>query len=511
MNQRKAAGTVYLVGAGPGDPELITQRGARLLAKADCVIYDRLVDPKILEGTKTGCERIYVGKGSDEGGRSQFRICRLICEKARRYSTVVRLKGGDPSLFGRITEELEALSKAGIPFEIVPGVSSVWAAAAAAGIPLTDRRYSSSVTVVTGQEASGKRPSVRWENLSRGADTLVVLMGRSVLPQIVRRLRASGRSGSTPVALIRWVSTPRQQVLVSTLGRIERDLDRRPQFGPPVVTIIGQVVRRRRQFRPQPLKGKRVLVTRPSGDTADLSHRLEELGATCVKLPTIAIRPRAVPKTEAQELLGRLPRYHWILFTSHHGVEGLQRIARRSKRSLRRLVRAKICAIGPRTAESVRAAGLKVDLVPANFSTAGIREAFGRIPVRGRRVLIPRSNLGVRDLLAQQLRRSGACVDEPILYETVALRIPSAKVKQALRRLDVATFTSASTVTGFLEAISEANVSLRRALNGAVVAAIGPATAQALRAGGIRRFYLPKEGWTVDGLVQAVVEGVANA
>lgn len=509
MKGDRRIGRVYFVGAGPGDPGLITLRGAALLRKADCVIYDRLVEPRILERIRRSCRRIYVGKRSDEGGESQRRINRLLVREARRHRIVVRLKGGDPTVFGRISEEMEALSKAEVPFEIVPGVSSVWAAAAAAGFPLTDRRISSSVAIVTGQEAAGKRPSVRWRALARGADTLVILMGRAALPKIVREIQAAGRPGSTPIALIRWAATPRQELLVSTLGRIEEELKLRPKFGPPVVTIIGEVVR-------LPLEGKRILITRPEADSAGLAARLKNLGAACVSLPTIAVRPRKLSRAEAKALLDRLPRYDWVLFTSHHGVEALERLARTSS-SRRRgsippfggmTIRAKICAIGPRTAEAVRAAGLKADLLPAAFSTEGIGKAFRRIPVRSRKILIPRSNLGVRDALARQLRRQGAKVDEVVLYETVNPKIPPKRLKTALRRLDAATFTSASTVKGFFQALAQARIPGRSALNGAAVAAIGPATAKQLRAAGVRKIHLPDGAWTVEGLVQAVVAAV---
>ena len=479
------------------------------MKKADCVIYDRLADPKFLRWTKRSCERIYVGKKSDEGGQSQAQINRLLIQKGRQHRIVVRLKGGDPTVFGRISEELESLSEAKISFKIIPGVSSVWAAAAAAGIPLTDRKVSSSVAIVTGQVATGKRISVRWRELARGVDTLVILMGRSALPKIIKKLRAAGRRRMTPIALIRWASTPEQEILVSTLGQIEEELKFHPEFGPPVVTIVGEVVRRRKEWGSKPLKGRRILVTRPEIDAAGLAQRLKNLGATCVSLPTIAVRPKRLAPSEAKGLLDRLPRYDWILFTSHHGVEALEGLCRRWKVNLRGRIRGRIGVIGPRTAEAVRAAGLKTDLLPSEFSTAGIRQAFRRIPVRSRRILIPRSNLGMRDPLAQELRRKKAWVEEVVLYETVHLKIPPSQLKKALYHLDAVTFTSASTVKGFFKALAEAKVPVRLALNGAAVAAIGPATGQALKAAGIRRFYLPEGAWTVEGLLQAVVKAVA--
>ncbi|MBI3333761.1 MAG: uroporphyrinogen-III C-methyltransferase [Candidatus Omnitrophica bacterium] len=492
-------GTVYFVGAGPWDPGLITRKGAWLLSRAGCVVYDRLVNPELLKLAPSRCEKIYAGKGPDQRGGAQSAINRLLLKKSRRYETVVRLKGGDPTLFGRIGEEIEALDQEKIPFEVVPGVSSAWAAAAAVGIPLTDRRVSSSVAIVTGREASGKRPSVRWEALARGADTLVILMGRSSLLKTGKRLLKAGRSEKTPVALVRWAWSPQQELLVTSLGRLEETLKARTDFGPPVVVIVGQGVR----FA---LKGKKVLVTRPSSDSEELSGKLEALGATCVELPTIEIRPREISRKEAEAIITQLPRCHWVIFTSHHGVESLERVVRRSGKKLSRLIRGRICAIGPRTARAAREAGLPVALLPEEFSTAGLREAFRKIPVKGRRVLIPRSNLGARDGLSRMLKARGAGVEEPVMYETVLPEIPPRRVKQALQGLDCATFTSASTVRGFLKAARGAKVPLRKAVNGAKVVAIGPATAEALQEGGITDFYLPRDSWTVDSLVSTVAE-----
>lgn len=497
-------GKVYLVGAGPGDPELITQRGAALLRKADCLLYDRLIPKKLLQLAKPGCEKIDVGKLPDEGGRSQKTINRLLAAKARRHRMVVRLKGGDPMLFGRASEELGILSRARIPFEIVPGVSSVWAAAAAAGIPLTDRRYSSSVALVTGQEASGKKSRVDWKKLSRSVDTLVILMGRSALPAIARKLMASGKSASTPVALIRWATTPQEEILVGTLGTIDERLRAKPHFGPPVVAIVGEVVKRRLEFHAAPLSGKRVLITRPISDSRSLASRLMALGATCVKLPTIAIRPRKLSREESLELLKKLPAYDWILFASHHGVDTLAALAQRLKKPLPRIVRARICAIGPRTAISVKENGLKVDLVPQEFSTRGIRKAFRSISLSRKRILIPRSNLGMRDALSRELRRRGAQVDEVTLYETVELSPSPKKIREALKGLDAVTFTSASTVRSFVKALKRAGRRPAEAFNGTAIVAIGPQTGQALQESGISKFFLPKESWTVDGLIQAV-------
>ena len=509
----RTVGKVFLVGAGPGDPELITRRGAALMRRADCVVYDRLVSPKLVELTKVRCERIYAGKEPDEGGRSQNRINRLMVERAHRGETVVRLKGGDPMLFGRISEEMEALHAAGVPFEIVPGVSSPWAAAATLGIPLTDRRVSSSVAFVTGHEAAGKTPSVRWEQLARGVDTLVILMGSTALPKIVRRLRVV-RPDSTPVAVVRWASTSGQGLWVSTLRQIEQDLKKQPGFGPPAIVIVGEVVRLVQAVAPvgaRPLEGKKVLITRPASDSGGLLQRLRELGATCRALPTIEIRPRRITAREAKELLERLPGYDWVLFNSHHGVEMLDQLARRGGRPLRRLILGKVCTIGPRTEEAVRIVGLKADLVPTDFSIEGVRKAFERMALRGKRILIPRSNLAMGDPLAQGLRKRGARVDEMAVYKTVFVKIPAGQLKKALRDVDAVTFTSASTVRSFLQSVKGTGVSLHRVLNGAAVAAIGPATAKALKQAGVRQFHLPDGSWTIDGLVAAIVSAIRPA
>ena len=502
MSGRKT-GTVYLVGAGPWDPELITRKGAALLARAGCVIYDRLVNPELLALTRPGCEKIYAGKTADEKGDGQRKINRLLVRQAGKHRIVVRLKGGDPALFGRMSEEIETLKQAGVAHETVPGVSSAWAAATAAGIPLTDRRFSSSVVFVTGHRAAGRREIMKKE-LARGADTLVILMGRAALSRITRRLRAAGRPASTPIALVRWASGPEQETLIGTIGEVGRMLKHRPDFGPPVVAIVGEVVRLA-SGAAKPLSGKSVLVTRPAADHTGLAQRLEKLGAECRLLPTIVVRPARIGKAETESLLRKLPGYDGLLFNSHHGVEALERLASRAGKKLSGLVRGKICAIGPRTAAAVRAAGLKTDWIPKDFSIDGVRAAFDRIPVRGRKIFIPRSDLAIGDELVGSLRARGARVEEAALYETVPVRIPPARVRRALAHLDAATFTSASTARGFLSAVRAAGLPLREALNGTAVVAIGPATARELKKGGVRRVYLPRGRWTVEGLAEAVV------
>ncbi len=499
---KQTRGTVYLVGAGPGDPELITRKGAALLRRADCVIYDRLLNRALLKLVKKSCETIYAGKGPAAQGAGQARINRLLIKKAGQVRCVVRLKGGDPTLFGRITEEMEALREAGVPYEIIPGVSSPWAAAAAVGIPLTDRQTSSSVAFVTGHQAAWKRPSVQWNALAKGADTVVVLMGRAVLSDIVRRLIRAGRPAKTPIALIRWASMPEQEILISTLGTIEAELKNRPEFSSPVIAIIGEVVSLAGRFG---RKKKKVLITRDSGDQHGLKERLIAAGMEPVLLPTVMIRPLRKSRTEILEFAQTLPDYDWILFNSHYGVETLDRLMRRAGKRLPRLVRGKVAAIGPRTLASVKAAGLKANLVPSESSTAGLQNALKKFSLKGKRILIPRSNLGAGDSFAKWLRRQEARLTEWIVYETIETAVAPAALKKALNGLDAATFTSASTARGFVRALKAAKLSPAQATDGIAMIAIGPATADALRRGGIKKVRLPKKReWTLDGLMKAI-------
>lgn len=491
---------VYLVGAGPSDPKLITERGRELLSRADCVIYDRLVNRALLKKVRASCETIYAGKSADSWGRTQRRINRLLIDRGNRQAVVVRLKGGDPALFGRMSEEIEVLERAGVPYEVVPGVSSVWAAATAAGIPLTDRRFSSSVAFVTGHRAAGtgRSASVRWKELSRGVDTLVILMGRAALSRIVRRLETAGRPATTPVALIRWASDPRQELLVSTLGKVGQELQHRPEFGPPVVMIVGEVVKARHAG--SPLSGRKILITRAASDSAQMIRQFREKGARCVHLPMIRIRALRLKAQEKQRLVRELRRADWVLFNSHHAVE--------SVKPLRGNIRGKICAIGPRTESALRKRGLTPDLVPGESSGAGVVRAFSKIPVRGRRVLIPRSNLGIGQEPAAAFRRRGADVQEIAVYETAAVSIPAARLRWALSRADAVTFTSASTARSFLDSLKRAHLPLKKAINGTPVVAIGPSTARELERGGVRRVWTPRESGSLAGLVEAVEQAI---
>ncbi|MBI4313824.1 MAG: uroporphyrinogen-III C-methyltransferase [Candidatus Omnitrophica bacterium] len=504
-------GTVYLIGAGPGGPDLLTLRGAQLLAQTDCVIYDRLVDARIVEMAAVGSERIDVGKNPGEKGKTQPDINALLVKKARQYKSVVRLKGGDPLLFGRIAEEMTTLRRAGISYEIVPGISSVQAASAYAGIPLTERTVSSSLAIVTGQESAGKKDnSLQWRALAKAADTLVVLMGRERLPFIVQELRKGGRAASTPVALVRWAARPEQSVLVATLETVDSVLAKHPAFTSPMVMMIGEVVRLREDFqwwkRP-PLAGQRIVVTRAESDSSDLANRLQALGASCVEIPAIAVTPRRLKANAEAALAQQLSTYDWVIFTSAHGVKALTALLARQGKDARAFGPAKVCAIGPKTAATLEQIGITADLIPSNFSKQGVSAAFRKIALRGAKILIPRSSLAVGDSFSQDLRGKGAVVSEIPLYDTTLPQISKAALRQRLgdEAIDLVTFTSSSTVKNFIHLLEQAGFDPRQILNGARVAAIGPQTAAAAKEAGLAVHVTPRKSWTVDGLIQAIV------
>ncbi|HWP34573.1 MAG TPA: uroporphyrinogen-III C-methyltransferase, partial [Thermodesulfobacteriota bacterium] len=375
-----APGTVYLIGAGPGDPGLLTLRGAECLARADVVVYDYLASPLLLRHAREDAERVYVGKRGGGERTEQAAITALLIERARAGRTVARLKGGDPFIFGRGGEEAEALAAAGIPFEIVPGVTSAIAAPAYAGIPLTHRELASSVAFVTGHEDPAKAaPAVDWARLATGADTLVLLMGVRTLPDVVARLLAHGRPPATPVAVIRWGTTPEQETVVGTLADIVARVEARG-LAPPALAVVGEVVRLRERlawFEAKPLFGRRIVVTRAREQASELARTLRELGALPIECPTIALEP---PESWAalDAALDRLGEYDWVVFTSASGVRFFLERLRTRGRDVRALGRARICAIGPATAEAVAALGLAVDAVPAEYVAEGVVEALER-------------------------------------------------------------------------------------------------------------------------------------
>ncbi len=481
-------GFVSLVGAGPGDPDLLTIGGAARLAEADVVVYDHLANPVLLSHARPGAELIYVGKTTDRHTLTQEQINALLVEQGLAGKRVVRLKGGDPFVFGRGGEEAEDLIAAGIPFEVLPGVTSAIAAPAYAGIPVTHRGVASSFAVITGHEDPSKEgTSIDWAHLATGVDTLVFLMGTGRLREIAQQLVEHGRPASTPAAVIEWGTLPRQRTATGTLATIA-DAVREAGIEPPAVTVVGEVARLReglRWFDARPLFGKRVLVTRTRQQASELSRALAAQGAEPVELPTLEI----VPTYDEGELATAIvdlksSAYSWVVFTSANAVELFAGRIDAAGLDARAFGRTRIAAIGPGTAEALRKRGLRADLVPDRFVAEGLVDAFSRMVVRGQRVLLPRAE-GARELLVDALASMGADVHDLRLYRA---QVPAERNSDALRRLrageiDVATFASSSAVRNLVDMLGGDVAPLRDVF----IAAIGPVTADAVRAAGLDR------------------------
>ncbi|MFH1489915.1 MAG: uroporphyrinogen-III C-methyltransferase, partial [Pseudomonadota bacterium] len=413
-------GKVVLVGSGPGDPGLLTLKAKACIERADVVIYDYLANPSFLAYAKESAELIYVGKKGGSHTMSQEDINRLIIEKARGGVHVVRLKGGDPFIFGRGGEEAEELVRAGIPFEIVPGITSAIAVPAYGGIPLTHRDFTSTVAFVTGHEDPTKGKSdIAWDKISTGVGTLVFLMGIGNLAGIADNLMANGRPPGTPVAVIQRGTTPEQRTLVGTLGDIgEKALQ--SGIKPPGIIVVGEIVRLRETlnwFEGMPLFGRRIVVTRAREQSSGFLARLAELGAECIEFPTI----ETVPPEDWEpldEAIRSLENYHWLLFTSVNGVKAFFRRLDFLGRDVRDLKGLKLGAIGPRTAEALREKGLRPDLVPDEYRAEAVVSAFKRESAGGLRILLPRA-AQAREVLPEELAKMGASVDVVAAYRTV--------------------------------------------------------------------------------------------
>lgn len=500
---RNATGICYLVGAGPGDPGLFTLKGKEVLEKADVVIYDSLVNPELLRFAPPHAEIIYAGKRSHHHTLSQQEINNLLVEKTKAGLTVVRLKGGDPFLFGRGGEEAEAIAAAGLRFEIVPGVSSAIAGPAYAGIPVTHRSFGSTLTIFTGHEDPEKADSqVDYSSLAKAPGTKVMLMGVERISQIVERLLAEGMPSQTPCALIHWASTPKQKIITSTLSDFVRDVTT-AGLGSPAVVVFGEVVRLRENlawFEKKPLFGKRIAVTRTRQQASSLLRALRDLGADAFEMPMIRIAP---PKRPAQfrELVTDSHRYDWIVFTSPNGVEAFFRQFFEIYSDARCLGPAKIAAIGPATAAKVREYHFAVDLMPEKFIAEEIVAAFNQIgSIENQLFLLPRAE-GARDLLPKKLAEMGAIVDEAIAYRTVPeTDDPAGGVRRFQEEgADIVTFTSSSTVENF----HSLGLSIPQ---GCLSASIGPITSKTMRDLGMR---VDIEATRHD--IPGLIEAIANA
>ena len=480
--------TVYLVGAGPGDPGLITVRGAEVLARADLVVYDRLSVASLLDLAPPGAERISVGKAPGRASLPQADINALLVERGKTGEEVVRLKGGDPFVFARGGEEATALRAAGVPFEIVPGITSAVAVPAYAGVPVTHRGLASTFTIVTGQEGEAGVP-VDWEAVARLGGTVAVLMGVAKREEIAGRLMAGGMPATTPVAAITWGTRPEQRTCRTTLGRLAGE----PIDSPAVMLIGGVAALDLPWYEQRPLFGKRIIVTRAREQASGLVERLHELGAATVELPVIEIGDPADGGAALRAAAGRVGDYDWVAFTSANAVSRFFAALGEAGADTRALGGRRVAAIGPGTAEALAAAGVRADLVPERFVAESLLEAFPDGPGR---VLLPRAAVA-RDALPAGLTERGWTVDVVEAYRTaVAQQAPESLASAATAH--AITFTSSSTVTNYLAVAGDLPVP-------AVVACIGPITAATARAAGLTVDVVAAEH-TIQGLVRALIE-----
>jgi uroporphyrinogen III methyltransferase/synthase len=501
-------GKVYLVGSGPGDPGLLTLKAKECIEKADVVVYDYLANRVFLEYARKGAELIYVGK---EGGRhtmSQDNINSLIVSKAHQGLNVVRLKGGDPFIFGRGGEEALELVKAGISFEVVPGVTSAIAVPAYAGIPLTHRDFTATVAFITGHEDPAKETSgIAWDKLATGIGTLVFLMGVGNLPKIAASLMEHGRSSDTPVAVIRAGTVPEQRTLTGSLGNIA-DKAQKEHIKPPAIIVVGDVVSLRKElnwFEERPLFGKRIVVTRAREQASDFLACLSELGAECVEFPTIEVIPPSSWK-ELDRAIGNLESYQWLVFTSVNGVKYFFERLEDSGQDVRNLKGIRIAAIGPKTADAIHGKGVKPDLVPEEYRAEAVVEAFRKHRVAGSRILLPRA-AEAREVLPQELEKMEATVEVVEAYRTVKPEGDRDEIRAMLGKGDIhmVTFTSSSTVNNFMEMFEGESDQLLKWMEKVTVACIGPVTAKTAEERGLSVRITPSD-YTIEALAKAIVD-----
>lgn len=502
-------GKVYLVGAGPGDPGLITMRGRYLLEKAEVLVYDYLASKRLLRYVPTNARFVYAGKrGGVKHTHTQEEINQMLVDFALEGKTVVRLKGGDPFIFGRGGEEVETLARNNIEFEVVPGVTSATAAATYAGIPITHRGYTASVAFITGHEDPTKESSnIDWSKIATGIGTIVVYMGIKNLPNIVSNLIDHGRSPDTPVAVVRWASTPEQKSVVGTLATIA-NIVADAGIKPPALIVIGEVVNLRDTidwFEKRELFGKRIIVTRTREQASELVASLEENGASCYECATINIEP-VEDYYILDEALERIDEYHWVLFTSLNGVKYFFRRLFEKGLDARDLKGPDIGVVGKSTADLLLEYGINADLIPPVFTGEGLAESLLDQGVEGRNVLIPRAVEG-RELLPETLRGGGAQVTIAPIYQNVPPEGRREELRAELEsgEVDMVTFTSSSTVRNFLTMVDAADQEeLERLMAGVSIAAIGPITAKTVTDSGLKVDVQP-ERHTIEAMVEEII------
>ncbi len=496
-------GTVVLVGAGPGDPGLITLRGRDWLERADVVVYDYLANLRLLKFAPEHAETVYAGKKEGVVTLTQTQIIELLIEKAKQGKTVVRLKGGDPFLFGRGGEEASALAEAGVPFVIVPGVASPMGVSAYAGIPLTHRDCSSTVSIITGSNEKGNEDlHLDWEKIASRSGTLVFLMGARKLERIVNKLMEHGKEPTTPIAVVQWGTTFRQKTWKGTLENIVETAGK-GTITPPALTIVGEVVDLRLNidwFESRPLFGKSVVVTRAGDQADDMIEQLYERGAEPLLFPVIKmVEPDDTAPLD--QAIKNLDQYHGVIFTSVNGVRWFMKRLKQHDLDIRELKGIRLYCIGPKTGEAVQDLGIKVDLVPEEFVAESLIEHIGKEEIAGKKFLLPRAQVA-REVLPDELRKLGAKVDVAPAYKTILPDTDVTTLKERLQTgtIDVMTFTSSSTVKNFVEMIGD---ELKESLNQVTLACIGPVTAKTAEELGLT-VGVQAEQYTVDGLLAAM-------
>jgi uroporphyrinogen III methyltransferase/synthase len=495
------SGTCYLVGAGPGDLGLVTLRAKECIEFADVLIYDALSSPELLHWTKAGCEKIYVGKRAKDHALPQDQINDLIVEKTKAGKKVVRLKGGDPMIFGRGGEEAAELAAAGVPFEIVPGISSAIAGPAYAGIPVTHRDHNTQLTIFTGHEDPTKGfSSIDYAQLANAPGTKVFLMGVARLREIAASFIANGASPETPIALTRWATTTSQKTIVGTLATIA-DVADAEKFSSPAVAVIGEVVNERKSinwFENKPLFGKRIVVTRTREQAGELRKSLRDLGADVIELPTIRIEGPP-DRHEFAELVTHAHEYDWLVFTSPNGVERFFDAFFATYPDARSLGNPRIAAIGNGTANKIREYRFTVDLIPERFVAEGLIDAFKKESIENLTMLWVKA-AETRDIVGEGLTKLGAIVDECIAYQTVAETedVTGARARLASEGADMITFTSSSTVDHFFALGLDWP-------EDCVAASIGPITSETLCKKGMKPA-LEASKHDIPGLTAAIVK-----
>ncbi|WP_106768519.1 uroporphyrinogen-III C-methyltransferase [Paenibacillus faecalis] len=506
------AGKVYLVGAGPGDPRLITIKGKECIEKADVVVYDRLASPRLLKWMKQGAEKVYVGKLPDRHTMKQEEINQLLVDLALRGKTVVRLKGGDPTIFGRVGEEAEQLYRNGIAFEIVPGITSSISVPAYAGIPVTHRGIASSLSIITGHESPDKLDHmIQWDKVTNATGTLIFMMGVAKIGYISRQLIAHGRPPETPVALVRWGTRAEQDTITGTLADIE-EVVKAADFKPPAVIIVGEVVLKRQLLKwaeQLPLFGKRILVTRARNQASQLVRQIEELGGEPYEFPVIdTVMPTSTQVlADIHQAMNNLSQYNWVFFTSVNGVEFFFRHLNELGKDIRALAGARIAAVGPATAGALRERGITAEVLKERFQAEGIIDAFGSELKAGQHVLLPRGDLG-RNWLPEELTRMGLHVTDIKTYETILCGEDDDELLKLFEEggIHAVTFTSSSTVTNLLRVLERMGKDAQaplRLLRDSAIACIGPLTAETAKAAGLNVSIMAEEA-TIDSLVEAL-------